>query len=70
MKKTLFALIITLSFLTGFTASNTFAASNNVNTVENNNSRIYIRVYEDGAIWVYVYEEDGTYVAKYIEENF
>lgn len=70
MKKTLLTIALTLSLLNGFTAVNTFAASNTVNTAESNGARIYIKVYEDGAIWVYVYEEDGTYVGKFIEENF
>ena len=69
MKKTLLTIAITLSLLTGFSTVNTFAASSNVTTAESNGARIYIKVYEDGAIWVYVYEEDGTYVAKYIEQN-
>jgi len=73
MKKILLTIAITLSFLTGFTSVNTFAAVNTVNTVntaETNAARICIKVYEDGAIWVYVYEEDGTYIGKYIDENF
>ncbi len=70
MKKTLLTIAITLSLLTGFTTVNTFAAANTVNTAETTGSRIYIKVYEDGAIWVYVYETDGTYVGKFIEENF
>ncbi len=69
MKKTLLTIAITLSLLTGFSTVNTFAASSKVTTAESNGARIYIKVYEDGAIWVYVYEEDGTYVSKYIEQN-
>ncbi len=69
MKKLLLTLALTLSLVCGF--STTFAAINNDPTViENTNNRIYIKVYEDGAIWVYVYEEDGTFVGKFIEENF
>jgi len=70
MKKILLTIAITLSLLTGFSSVNTFAAVNTVNTAETNAAKIYIKVYEDGAIWVYVYEEDGTYVGKYIDENF
>lgn len=70
MKKILLTIAITLSLLTGFTSVNTFAASNTVNTAETISARVYIKVYEDGAIWVYVYEQDGTYVGKFIEENF
>lgn len=70
MKKTLLTIAITLSLLTGFSTVNTFAASSNVSTAESNGGRIYIKVYEDGAIWVYVYEEDGTFVGKIIDDNF
>lgn len=69
MKKLTFALVLTLSIFTGFTASNTLAASNTVSSAEANGAKIYIKVYEDGAIWVYVYEEDGTFVSKSIENN-
>lgn len=71
MKKTLLTLALTLSLLTGFSAVNTFASETNAAITEySNGSRIYVKVYEDGAIWVYVYEEDGTFVTKYVEENF
>lgn len=69
MKKTLLTIALTLSLLTGFTTVNTFAASNSVNTSENIDSRIYIKVYEDGAIWVYVYETDGTFITKFIDND-
>jgi predicted DNA binding protein len=35
----------------------------------NNDGYIYIRVYEDGAIWVYVYSEDGAFISKHIENQ-
>ena len=70
MKKTLLTIAVTLSLLTGFTSVNTFAASNTVNTAETSAGRVYIKVYEDGAIWVYVYEEDGTFVGKFIDDTF
>jgi len=69
MKKTLLTIALTLSLLTGFTTVNTFAAANTVNSSETSGALIYIKVYEDGAIWVYVYEEDGTYVTKYIDNE-
>jgi len=69
MKKTLLTIALTLSLLTGFTTVNSFAAANTVNTSETSGALIYIKVYEDGAIWVYVYEEDGTYVTKYIDNE-
>ncbi|HAX49749.1 MAG TPA: hypothetical protein PK605_14940 [Ignavibacteria bacterium] len=69
MKKTLLTLALTLSLVTGFTTVSTFAAVNTANTTQNNGSRVFIKVYEDGAIWVYVYTEDGTFVTKYVEEN-
>ena len=69
MKKLTFALVLTLSIFSGFTSVNTFAAANTVNQVQANEAKIYIKVYEDGAIWVYVYEQDGTFVSKSIENN-
>ena len=69
MKKLTFALVLTLSIFSGFTTVNTFAAANTVNSAQANGARIYIKVYEDGAIWVYVYEQDGTFVSKSIENN-
>lgn len=70
MKKVIITIAITLSFLTGFATVN--AAENNISntTVSSNaDNRVYVKVFEDGAIWVYVYEQDGSFVAKYIEQN-
>jgi hypothetical protein len=70
MKNLILTLALTLSLTIGF--SNTFASVNDNNPAqtESSSNRIYIKVYEDGAIWVYVYEEDGTFVNKYIENNY
>lgn len=69
MKKLLLTLSLTLSLICGFT--NTYSAVTvDPTAIENIENRIYIKVYEDGAIWIYVYEEDGTFVEKYIENNF
>ena len=70
MKKTLLTIALTLSLLTGFSAVNTFASEiNPTNTEFSNGSRIYVKVYEDGAIWVYVYDTDGTFITKYIDND-
>jgi predicted DNA binding protein len=38
-------------------------------TDSNTNGYIYVKVYEDGAIWVYVYSEDGAFITKYIDQQ-
>ncbi|KXK46754.1 MAG: hypothetical protein UZ05_CHB002002309 [Chlorobi bacterium OLB5] len=69
MKKILLTLALTLSLVSA-AAINTFAAElKSAKTEQNTDSRIYIKVYEDGAIWVYVYEQDGTFVTKYIDNE-
>lgn len=69
MKKIFLTIALTLSLISA-AAVNTFAAElKSAVTEQNTGSRIYIKVFEDGAIWVYVYEEDGTFVAKYIESE-
>jgi hypothetical protein len=64
MKNLILAIAITLSLTAGFniTYSNETSASQVVST-----GLKYVKVSQDGAIWVYVYTEDGTFVAKWIE---
>ena len=68
MKNLIIALALTLSLVSGISTVNAAELTNNSATkTQANGAKIYIKIYEDGAIWVYVYEEDGTYVTKYIE---
>ena len=72
MKTLTFALIFAVSAL--FSVNTVFSANylNNDTAIgqeSNSSSYIYVRVYEDGAIWVYVYTEDGSFVGKYIEQS-
>lgn len=69
MKNLILALAVTLSLAFGITsvkASEIPKPEINI-TCENAENYIYVRVYEDGAIWVYVYTEDGIYVGKHID---
>ncbi len=67
MKNLLTALVITLSLASGFSIVSAAGSSNTSSTTATSTSRYTIKVFENGAIWVYVYEEDGTFVAKYEE---
>ncbi|MBE2219858.1 MAG: hypothetical protein IAE90_16735 [Ignavibacteria bacterium] len=67
MKNLLLALVITLSFATGIS---TVYSKNTAATEQTANGYTYIKVVQDGAIWVYVYTEDGTFVTKWIEQSF
>ena len=67
MKNLILALVITLSFATGIS---TVYSKNTAATEQTASGYTYVRVVEDGAIWVYVYTEDGTFVAKWIETEF
>jgi nitrogen fixation protein FixH len=72
MKTLLFALILSVSSIfitnTGFSAErfNEFTEIGQESAATN---YIYVKVYEDGAIWVYVYTEDGIFVSKYVEQS-
>ncbi len=66
-KKLILTIAIILSFTSGFSSVSVAELSSNSATLETSTALVYIRVFENGAIWVYVYEEDGTFVAKYLE---
>ncbi|MEO8512808.1 MAG: hypothetical protein ABI543_04570 [Ignavibacteria bacterium] len=68
MKTLILTIAITLSLVSGFsTVSAADLSSSSATSTTTNENRILIKVYEDGAIWVYVYEQDGTFVSKYVE---
>jgi len=67
MKNLLLAIVITLSFATGI---NTVYSKNTAATEQTASGYTYVRVVQDGAIWVYVYTEDGTFVAKWVEASY
>ena len=67
MKKLILTIAITLSLVSGFSFVSAAELSNSSSTSTTSTGRYSIKVYENGAIWVYVYEEDGTYVTKYEE---
>lgn len=72
MKKVILTLSLTLSLGFGF---NQLKADNlNIDPVQtsfdgNRAGYTYIKVFEDGAIWVYVYDEDGTFIGRFLEED-
>jgi hypothetical protein len=68
MKKIFLTLAIALSLTLGFSSNTVFSSVQN-QTTEATTGYIYVKVYEDGAIWVYVYTEDGTFVSKMIEQQ-
>lgn len=67
MKKLILIITITLSLVSGFSFVSAAELSNSSAKSTTNTGRYTIKVYENGAIWVYVYESDGTYVTKYEE---
>jgi len=69
MKNLILAVVITLSFIFGFNTVNSQELSPNSakETSITTDSYTYVRVYEDGAWWIYVYTEDGIYVSKHID---
>lgn len=67
MKNLLLALVITLSLTTGI---NTVYSNDTEATHQTANSYKYVRVAQDGAIWVYVYTEEGTFITKWVELTF
>ncbi len=72
MKKIILTLTLTLSLGFGF---NQLKADNlNTDPVQtsidwDHAGYTYVKVFEDGAIWVYVYDEDGTFIGKFLEED-
>lgn len=69
MKNFTLALVFTLGLAFGFTSVNASEITKPETTItcENGENYIYVRVYEDGAIWVYVYTEDGIFVGKHVD---
>ncbi|MCI0448325.1 MAG: hypothetical protein L0Y79_00885 [Chlorobi bacterium] len=69
MKNLILAVLITLSFIFGFNTLNSQELTPNsaIETSITTDSYIYVRVYEDGAWWIYTYTQDGIYVAKCID---
>ncbi len=66
MKNLLLAIVITLSLSTGIS---TVYSNNTAATEQTASGYTYVKVVQDGAIWVYVYTEDGTFVTKWIEST-
>lgn len=66
-KKIILTIAIILSLTTGICLVTAAELNSTSSTSTSSTSRYSIKVYENGAIWVYVYEEDGTFVYKYIE---
>lgn len=69
MKKIFLTLAITLSLVSGFNTLKADGNPNQLTSSQQGSSKIYIKVFEDGAIWVYVYEQDGTFIGKFIENQ-
>jgi len=73
MKNLILAIAITLFSITGFATLNAaeLKAPASIVSIDDYNDGTYIliKVYEDGAIWVYVYEQDGTFVSKIIDQQ-
>lgn len=69
MKKLILTIAITLSLVSGFSFASAAELSSSSATTVSSIGRYSIKVYEDGAIWVYVYESDGTFVNKYEEQT-
>jgi len=67
MKNLLLALVITLSLTTGIS---TVYSNNTTATEQSASGYSYVKVVQDGAIWVYVYTEDGTFVTKWMETAY
>lgn len=70
MKKLIAVLIIVFGSFFGYntvyTAETNLKNTENETNVETNYENYqYVKVYENGAIWVYVYTQDGIFVAKY-----
>ena len=68
MKNLILALVFTVALTFGVNTVKSSEISNNSTITENIAAQIKVRVYEDGAIWVYVYSEDGIFVTKYLEQ--
>lgn len=72
MKNLIIAFAITFLSLTGFASTNAAELKTSIiSTIDDYNDGTYIliKVYEDGAIWVYVYEQDGTFVSRIIDQQ-
>jgi hypothetical protein len=72
MKNLAIAIAVTLLSLTGFASTSAAELKTSiVSTIDDydDGNYILIKVYEDGAIWVYVYEQDGTFVSKIIDDQ-
>ena len=68
MKNFTLALVLTLSLAFGFSsvkASDVTKPETSITCEAATTTYIYVRVYENGAIWVYVYTEDGIFVSKH-----
>ena len=68
MKNLILAITLTLGLTAGFSSITAAELSSSSATTQTAGNRVYITVYENGAIWVYVYE-DGTFIGRYAEEE-
>ena len=68
MKKLIIAIALTLGLTAGFSSVSAAELNNSSATSQTAGNKVYITVYENGAIWVYVYE-DGTFIGRYTEEE-
>ncbi len=70
MKNLILALVFTVALTFGINSIKASEISSNSVNIENLAGTNYeIKVYEDGAIWVYVYSEDGVFISKHIENQ-
>lgn len=74
MKNLLITIVAAFSifFVSQEALSSAISVNNNtlIENIQNDSRQIHIKVYEDGAIWVYVYSEDGAFISKFIEQQY
>lgn len=75
MKKLILSLIVALGLVFGFSSVKASAQASEVTNINSANietsitdNYIYVKVYENGAYWIYVYTEDGIFVTKYEDQ--
>ncbi|MBZ0203868.1 MAG: hypothetical protein K8I03_12690 [Ignavibacteria bacterium] len=70
MKTLVIAIALTISLGLGFNSLTAESSTQQVQISDDDHAGwTYIRVFEDGAIWVYVMDEDGIFVTKYLEQQ-
>jgi hypothetical protein len=73
MKKLILSVIFTIALFAGFNASELKASELKANEISGLSVKrttadnyVYVKVYENGAIWTYTYTLDGIFVSKVI----